>query len=620
MRRRQKFWMKNGRNVLQRSKKIRVGIFFKISMGFILIGLVPLLLISNFFVSKFSDNTEKVVLNDTKIILNSAAGYIDTILEEWDEASTQMYQTEFDTDTYLEDIILDDKLSGEEKEQKIQKSMSKLGNVRGLQSIRFLDKYGNFSYSSEIVGKVLNKKEMDRWCKTELRNRGGQHKMEITSSHKDIYFSNKNTAVFTVKRNLFCTSSTKKVNQLLGTIYLDISLDVIEQQLAQLNLGEQSGFYLINKTANQIYISENQGEIPENIREKIAKKAQTTSGILETTDSYYVYQPNQDAQWISIIRKDKKDVLANFVEIRKYIFTILLFSSGVLMLIYFVFSNRISKPIRLLQKGMREIQQGNFDTRVSISRKDEFGILADGLNRMAEQLNEYVEQVYVAEIKQRETELNMLKSQIQPHYLYNTLDIIRMTAVSNEDEQTAEMIECLGSQLRYLIEGENDMVLLEEELQNIKDYFYIMKIRYEGRIKMKISVSKSLKKVSVLKLIMQPLVENAMKHGLRDKQGEGFIWVTVKQRGLDLEISVMDDGVGMDEERLRSLKNQIGGEDHRKHQKKEGGIGLSNVNERVQKKYGSIYGLDVESTQGVGTIVKLRIPVILPDMEEKKDV
>lgn len=589
-------------------------------MGFILIGLVPLLLISNFFVSKFSDNTEKVVLNDTKIILNSAAGYIDTILEEWDEASTQMYQTEFDTDTYLEDIILDDKLSGEEKEQKIQKSMSKLGNVRGLQSIRFLDKYGNFSYSSEIVGKVLNKKEMDRWCKTELRNRGGQHKMEITSSHKDIYFSNKNTAVFTVKRNLFCTSSTKKVNQLLGTIYLDISLDVIEQQLAQLNLGEQSGFYLINKTANQIYISENQGEIPENIREKIAKKAQTTSGILETTDSYYVYQPNQDAQWISIIRKDKKDVLANFVEIRKYIFTILLFSSGVLMLIYFVFSNRISKPIRLLQKGMREIQQGNFDTRVSISRKDEFGILADGLNRMAEQLNEYVEQVYVAEIKQRETELNMLKSQIQPHYLYNTLDIIRMTAVSNEDEQTAEMIECLGSQLRYLIEGENDMVLLEEELQNIKDYFYIMKIRYEGRIKMKISVSKSLKKVSVLKLIMQPLVENAMKHGLRDKQGEGFIWVTVKQRGLDLEISVMDDGVGMDEERLRSLKNQIGGEDHRKHQKKEGGIGLSNVNERVQKKYGSIYGLDVESTQGVGTIVKLRIPVILPDMEEKKDV
>lgn len=589
-------------------------------MGFILIGLVPLLLISNFFVSKFSDNTEKVVLNDTKIILNSAAGYIDTILEEWDEASTQMYQAEFDTDTYLEDIILDDELSGEEKEQKIQKSMSKLGNVRGLQSIRFLDKYGNFSYSSEIVGKVLNKKEMDRWCKTELRNRGGQHKMEISPSHKDIYFSNKNTAVFTVKRNLFCTSSTKKVNQLLGTIYLDISLDVIEQQLAQLNLGEQSGFYLINKAANQIYISENQGEIPENIREKIAKKAQTTSGILETTDSYYVYQPNQDAQWISIIRKDKKDVLANFVEIRKYIFTILLFSSGVLMLIYFVFSNRISKPIRLLQKGMREIQQGNFDTRVSISREDELGILADGLNQMAEQLNEYVEQVYVAEIKQRETELNMLKSQIQPHYLYNTLDIIRMTAVCHEDEQTAEMIECLGSQLRYLIEGENDMVLLEEELQNIKDYFYIMKIRYEGRIKMKISVSESLKKVSVLKLIMQPLVENAMKHGLRDKQGEGFIWVTVKQRGLDLEISVMDDGIGMDEERLRSLKNQIGGEEHRKHQKKEGGIGLSNVNERVQKKYGSIYGLDVESTLGVGTIVKLRIPVILPDMEEEKDV
>lgn len=177
-----------------------------------------------------------------------------------------------------------------------------------------------------------------------------------------------------------------------------------------------------------------------------------------------------------------------------------------------------------LKEGMLKIQKGDLESRIDVGgREDEIGMLAEGLNDMATELETYIKKVYVAEIRQREAELDALKSQIKLHYLYNTLEVIRMTVLEHEDTETARMVESLSKQLKYLIGCNSDRVLLKRALENIREYFYIMRIRYENRIELDVSAQPEALEASIIKLSLQPIVENAVRHGLRPKRkGELF--------------------------------------------------------------------------------------------------
>ena len=268
---------------------------------------------------------------------------------------------------------------------------------------------------------------------------------------------------------------------------------------------------------------------------------------IEDENAYYLYQHNLNGNWINVIKVHKDDIINNTKQTTQYIITILLTSSiNFNRYLLFYFQNVLQYRSSILKKGMKRIQDGDLTTRVAVRSHDEIGILAEGLNQMAAQLSEYIERVYGAEIKQRDAELNALKSQIKPHYLYNTLDVIRMTAINNDDRQTARMVESLASQLRYLIGNSNDTVTVGDELKSIEDYFEIIKVRYEGRIELKINAPEQLLELRVLKLILQPAVENAIKHGFKMKMNQGMIWVTVLLKAKDLVFTIMDNGIGDD--------------------------------------------------------------------------
>lgn len=224
----------------------------------------------------------------------------------------------------------------------------------------------------------------------------------------------------------------------------------------------------------------------------------------------------------------------------------------------------------------------------------------------------YINRVYGAEIKQRDAELKALKSQINPHYLYNTLDVIRMTALESQDKKTADMIESLARQLRYITHVEQDEVTLKEELDNISDYFMLIRIRYEERMTLHMSVPDELLQVQILKLILQPLVENAVKHGLRPKNGDGKVWITADVKDDILEITIMDNGIGISEERLSEIQDLLSG---KRKKRADGEVGLVNIAERIKNKYGMTYGIKIESTENKGTI----IIVTLPFQGEKTD-
>lgn len=594
---------------MKKTNKMHFGIFTKLAIVFIVVGLVPLLAISRFFYNEFTNNIESVLLNDANTILDSASTYVDTLLSEWNEKTKMMYSVNIGNGLFLGDVILNDEISTTEKNIYIKRFLGTFTAENGLVSIRFLDKDNNLYYISEIVGKVIDTRKTQEWKSNEVNNIDVERKIRLSPVHLDDYFTNVNDNVITVKRNLFDVTSVKTVDHMIGTIYFDYSKEIIDEQLSKVNFGSKSGFYIIDRDNQEVYRSGNQNVMDSKTRLKIQEGKNNGNKYIEDDNSYYLYRTNHISNWTNVIRIHKDDVINNTKQTTQYVIVILLTSSLILLFIYYIFSKRITIPILNLKEGMRKIQDGDLKTRVVVESNDEIGTLAEGLNQMAAQLNEYIDRVYGAEIKQRDAELNALKSQIKPHYLYNTLDVIRMTAINNDDRQTAKMVESLANQLRYLIGNSMEMVTVADELKNIEDYFEIIKVRYEDRIKLKVNVTNQILSLQVLKLMLQPVVENAIKHGFKLKMNKGVIWVTAQFKEDKLEFIVMDNGIGMTHEELAKLQNklQLGNDDQHSY---SSGIGLQNVKERICRKYGNDYGVEVQSTLGKGTVVIIRVPYL----------
>ncbi|WP_394526095.1 cache domain-containing sensor histidine kinase [Lacrimispora sinapis] len=591
-------------------KKRFIGIFTKLAVIFAVIGLLPYLLISRFFFSTLVNNVEEVMLSNGQTTLDYLVSYVDGAVGEWESQITKLYIQPVNEDRYLWEVLKNPDVSGDYRDIYIRRALSKIDMETYITSIRFLDNSGNVYYISGEVGKIADPQGMKRWREEELervKTEPVSHNAVISPVHMDRYFTNINTGVITIRRDFFDISSLRSVEERLGTLYLDINEKMFEDMIGSVTLGKQSGFYIVNQKGETIY--SNQERERDDLMPLLLERASTErQGVMETDDSYYLYRKNQVGDWISVVKIHRNDVLANVAKNERYILIVLTVSSVFLMAIYILFSSRISIPIRRLKDGMVKIQQGNLDTRVEVTSQDEIGILAEGFNQMASQLKDYIEKVYGAEISQREAELKAIKSQIKPHYLYNTLDVIRMTAVTNDDFQTADMIESLARQLRYLIGESGDKVSLMEELANVKDYFMLMKIRYEDRIRMTVSVPASLYDASVLKLCLQPIVENAVSHGLKMKKEEGTINVSAKVLEGTLEITVMDNGVGIESAELERIQSQLSQPDGIGRKTEDLGVGLLSVHQRIRKNYGMQYGIQILSTSGTGTIVIVTMP------------
>lgn len=276
------------------------------------------------------------------------------------------------------------------------------------------------------------------------------------------------------------------------------------------------------------------------------------------------------------------------------------------------FSKRLSAPILKLMKQMAKVESGNLDSRVEIRSNDELGRLSHSFNRMVDRLRAYIDEAYVAQIKQKQTELNALKSQIRPHFLYNTLEVIRMSAVDKDDHEVADMILSLSNQLKYVIDYGEEKVSIRSELDNIKDYFYIISVRYDQRFEFNCHVAPEVDlNWHILKLSLQPIVENAIQHGLK-QQGRGTVGLTVARRERTIVITVYDDGAGMSSDTLMSLNRALN--DPEAPGKN---VGLKNVHERIKSVFGEAYGIVINSREHLGTSIVLTFPIVEESAAER---
>ncbi len=264
----------------------------------------------------------------------------------------------------------------------------------------------------------------------------------------------------------------------------------------------------------------------------------------------------------------------------------------------------LAGPIKRLSNAMGQVQKGDFTVRVPNKRKDEIGELTESFNYMLEEINTLIRQVYQEKIAQKNAEVQALQAQINPHFLYNTLDSVNWMLIDREEYDISDIILSLASLMRYSIEDENSFVPLKKEITYVQCYLKIQKNRLEERLDYSVEGEDDLAEVLVPKLILQPIVENAITHGIEPRNQKGNIRMVIKDIGEEMLITVEDNGIGMTSEQLRHLREDVPDIEKEGHT----GIGIRNVDRRIRLHYGEPYGIAIESTCGKGTIVSLRIP------------
>ena len=266
-------------------------------------------------------------------------------------------------------------------------------------------------------------------------------------------------------------------------------------------------------------------------------------------------------------------------------------------------SNYVASPIRKFTMGMKRFRDGNFDVRIELDREDEFQQLAVGFNKMADQLEKTMAEQVQAERTINETRIRMMQSQLNPHFLYNTLDTIKWVAKANNVPEVATMAASLAGILRASI-SEKQLYRLSEELALVRDYCEIQQIRFDGRFDLTIDVPEELESAVIPRLILQPMVENAIIHGL-DEREEGHILIEAVREGSAsgdiLKIAIRDNGKGISDEMMNALNRDD-------EQALNGHLGLNNVNTIIRLYYGREYGVRASRPETGGTVMTVTLP------------
>jgi len=325
-----------------------------------------------------------------------------------------------------------------------------------------------------------------------------------------------------------------------------------------------------------------------------------------------VFQKVPKTQWTTIATLPLAELNEESHSIRNAIIVSSILSLIAAFFLAYLISRGIVKPIRQMEEQMRRVEQGDFDAYVDVTTSDEIGRIGEKFNVMVAKIKDLMDRVVTEEkkqsqllIKQREAELELLRAQINPHFLFNTLNSIKCMALINQANHIAEMISALGRLLENSIQRGKDMITLEEEIENLKNYVLLQQMRYGNKLRILYDMDPELLTLEVPRLILQPIVENAIIHGLEKKTNGGQIQVYGRRKEEVAEIVIEDNGVGMSQEEVENLRTGL---DPTHQRKSFSGIGIKNVDERIRLVYGEDYGLTITSKINVGTKVILVIP------------
>jgi two-component system, sensor histidine kinase YesM len=416
-----------------------------------------------------------------------------------------------------------------------------------------------------------------------------------------------NSLVISYIRPLFDTSTEKR----LGTIIIDINYDYLKELFAISSIQNDEKVLVVNNKGETVF-THPFNIILDSIIQNDPELLDMGNAVLRRDvfgqDSIIISNTIEYSDWkiIKVISTKKlyKDTTAvtTVSVIVSIVFTILALSASLIL------SLTLTKPILELNKKIKLIEGGDLSVNVEVNSKDELGQLSQSFNNMVLKLRELISKVVEEQRRKSDMEFQMLQTQINPHFLYNTLDSIKWLAVIQNVNNISEMTTSLISLLKYNISQNNPSVSLEEEITSVSNYVKIQKYRYGDIFDIEYHISETAKKCKVIKLLLQPIVENAIFHGFESIENNGKIIIDAKVNEDNLLIiQVSDNGSGMNEDCLNNiLSSQL-------KITKFSGIGVKNIEDRIKLYFGEPFGISFSSVEAIGTTVTIMLPATLND-------
>ncbi|MGG4146740.1 sensor histidine kinase [Paenibacillus algorifonticola] len=454
-----------------------------------------------------------------------------------------------------------------------------------------------FTYGNDAYTINTDDIQTSAWYKTMLELNGKVLWLGVHDNDNDF----RRNQVFSIARVINDTNHNN-----IGAIYLNLSTKVFTDILSKASLKTQSQIYVVDQRGRIVFPEQQstktlQSEgisLPDHIKEsglEIKKDGQTF-----LTFSYKI----EEYGWkiiqmvpVEALTKDNKII----INVTAIVFLISFLFTGIL---WYLVSRNIVRPIKHLISTMKELRGSNLDVKVKVTSTDEIGLLSVTYNYMIQRINALFNQVVEEEKQKRNAEIKALQGQINPHFLYNTLNTIRWMAIIQKADGIKEVVDALGRLLKNTFRQPTSMITLGEEIVMIKDYIFIQQTRYRDKFQVNYEVEERFYAAECVKFILQPIVENAIFHGIEPKEGPGVITIKVYAEDSVLQITVEDNGIGMSDEQIsETMKFR-----HR-NQESGNGIGVQNVHNRIQMIYGEKFGLHIESKPLYYTKVHITLPL-----------
>lgn len=457
----------------------------------------------------------------------------------------------------------------------------------------------NTGYQTENPDLDLSTQE---WYKKAVESRG---ESILTSSHVQHVIEGERPWVITMSRgiaNLVGSRASK------GAVFIDLNYSAISELCDQNSIGDKGYVFIVDQDGNIVYHPQQQqlyNELQtENIDAVMNAKTDTVTVGKGEHEKIYTISRSEKTGWTVVGCMNVAELLKGSRQAQR---VYVVCAAGLIVLALILsrlLARNITYPIQRLRDSMKKVQTGEFPTiDLEVSSENEIGSLTKSFNVMTHRIQELMAQNIHEQEQKRKSELKALQSQINPHFLYNTLDSIIWMAEGKKNEEVVLMTASLARLLRQSISNEDELVSIGQEAEYARSYLTIQKMRYKDKLEFQIDISPAIFGVKIIKLVLQPIIENAIYHGLKYKDSKGFLIVRGYQEGEKAVLEVEDNGVGMDEETLSHIFEKHKVNYH------SNGVGVYNVQKRLKLYYGEEYGIVYKSKKNEGTRAVITIPV-----------
>lgn len=589
-------------HLFSRFKSIRSSILF----SFVMVTVISLMIFLIFSLRLTEDNLLENSTEYTQQLVEQIKYDIDSYIEYMENIS-QMVVNNRDLEQYLfsenEDV---------EAKKRLQNQFdSVLSSRSDIINIVVLGKNGRnlINDGTGRPNEYVDIGGLDWYQKT--MKAGG--KAVVSTSHVQSVVADSYRWVVTLSKALV----DEKTGKIKGIFFVDLNYESIRQLCEKTELGKKGYVFILDKDGGIVYHPKQQllygGLMTEEIEKVLAVK--NDSFVIGNGEDKKLYSVKEmeTTEWRISGVSYTREFMTNRREIQTAYAFIAFLLIGLGTMFAYVLSMELTRPLKNLEKSMQVVEKGDFSHAIiEPEGNNEITSLGRSFNIMLMRIQNLMKQNVQEQKEKRKNELRALQSQINPHFLYNTLDSIIWMAESGKNQEVVKMTSALAKLLRRSISNENELVSVRDEVEYTRMYLTIQKMRYRDQMEYEISVDEDIMDEKIVKLVIQPLVENAIYHGIKYVEEDGMISITGRREDGDIIICVRDNGPGMDAEMCRSILEK------RKVQSKANHVGVYNVHNRLKLYYGPKYGVSYESEKGYGTSAYITIPAVGLEEEDEE--